>query len=209
MSIGNFVVGNGFSNQVGEWSEPVPYNITGIPGEDGKDGVNGSMVEFIYSRVPNKVDKYPEDETIEGITYTLPDNSWEYQSAKAPWTNDPMGVGTDVLTEFVSVRIKDAGKDSWSNWSKPALWSVYGQDGKDGSGIEYIFTANNYSNFAETADMSASGEDESFPSSYEIDGITYYWQDNNIQPTEDVQLVWCSKRKKKNGIWGEFERPVL
>ena len=69
------------------------------------------------------------NENINGI-YTISDTNW---------TDEPSGIDLSNLVECVCTRSK--GSDGlWSKWSDPVPWSVWGEDGVDGEGVEYIYT---------------------------------------------------------------------
>jgi hypothetical protein len=197
MSYATFIVGGDI---VGSWSYPIKVakdgkdGQPGSKGEDGIDGATGAGIEFVYCRVAGKkITSFPS-------TIANPDNSWEYDSPTGSWSDNPKGVNINNQTEWVCVRTKAEGSDSWGNWSDPALFSVFGEDGQDGGGFEYIFIRNNVSDFNQEANRPVgTQEDDSIPSG---------WSDNALTPTKDEPYVWVSTRKKSS-TWGDFSIPTL
>lgn len=98
-----------------EWSLPIK-----VTGEDGRPGQDGDTVEFIYYNTAlNEV-----------IAEHLPENSQEDKFIPKHWTNNPTGISLELQYEFFSSRTKHNGV--WSNWSRPALWAKYGEQGPQG-----------------------------------------------------------------------------
>lgn len=107
-------------------------------------GVDGAFQEFVYIRTtgdtnPGVKNNYPSGHT--DSNQRTPDTS-EFlpQTNENParqFTDDPKGVGVDPTShvfykcEWMSTRRKTNGQ--WNNWSDPALWAVFAEDGK---GIE-------------------------------------------------------------------------
>ena len=152
---------------IGEWSDPVQLTVDGINGKDG-DSIQfiyrllHSVEDFeilknfhIIARqkgiklesnqssdeAPQKIDNInesvfnewgisPFDWEKEGDTYTV---------CKTEWTDEPQGINLSNLVECVCTRTKSVNGE-WSDWSDPVPWSVWGKDGMDGEGVEYIFT---------------------------------------------------------------------
>lgn len=109
-------------------------------------GVDGAFQEFVYIRTTGETNpgvKNSYASNYKDSHQRTPDSS-EFlpQTNESPareFTDDPMGVGVDPTShvfykcEWMSKREKVNGV--WDNWSTPALWAVYGEDGK---GIESI-----------------------------------------------------------------------
>lgn len=111
------------------WSSPIC-----LSGSDGKPGKDGKDVEFIYKRFTgeqsftdnNNPANWNADQTDD---YCGP--------AGYTWNNNPEGVSSSYPYEYSSIRYKT---DSvWGKFTKPFLWSKFGEDGVDGDGVEYIF----------------------------------------------------------------------
>lgn len=113
-----------------EWSDPTIWSKWGVNGKDG-DGV-----EYIYQRT--KLPASPAE-----ITDNNPDQD-EYipQSApgEQPWTDDPKGVTQEFQYEWVSQRKYKGNTHKWGNFSSPALWAKYGDNGQDGNHLRVMYT---------------------------------------------------------------------
>lgn len=113
-----------------EWSDPTIWSKWGVNGKDG-DGV-----EYIYQRT--KLPASPKE-----ITDNNPDQD-EYipQSApgEQPWTDDLKGVSEEFKYEWVSKRKYKGDTHKWGNFSSPALWAKWGDDGQDGQHLRVMYT---------------------------------------------------------------------
>lgn len=113
-----------------EWEGPTIWSKWGVNGKDG-DGV-----EYIYQRT--KLPASPAE-----ITDNNPDQD-EYipQSApgKQPWTDDPKGVTQEFQYEWVSQRKYKGNTHKWGNFSSPALWAKFGDNGQDGNHLRVMYT---------------------------------------------------------------------
>lgn len=113
-----------------EWSDPTIWSKWGVNGKDG-DGV-----EYIYQRT--KLPASPKE-----ITDNNPDQD-EYipQSApgEQPWTDNPTGVSKEFQYEWVSKRKHKGDTHKWGNFSSPALWAKWGDDGQDGQHLRVMYT---------------------------------------------------------------------
>lgn len=113
-----------------EWSDPTIWSKWGVNGKDG-DGV-----EYIYQRT--KLPASPAE-----ITDNNPDQD-EYipQSApgEQPWTGDPKGVTQEFQYEWVSQRKYKGNTHKWGNFSSPALWAKFGDNGQDGNHLRVMYT---------------------------------------------------------------------
>lgn len=113
-----------------EWSSPTIWSKWGVNGKDG-DGV-----EYIYQIT--KLPASPKE-----ITDNNPDQD-EYipQSApgEQPWTDDPTGVSKEFQYEWVSKRKFKGDTHKWGNFSSPALWAKFGDNGQDGNHLRVMYT---------------------------------------------------------------------
>ena len=121
-------------NQQNPWETPIC-----LTAESGQDGADGDSVEFAYilctetefnnikntTPVAEHGDNRPDDLP----TYTTPSGNG--------WTDHPSGISETYPIEAVIIRTKDSGV--WSAYSNPTIWSMWGEDGMDGDGVEYIF----------------------------------------------------------------------
>ena len=107
-----------------DWTEPVIWSKWGINGTDG-DGI-----EYIFFRnngasVPNPT---PEDTSSDQYQEKGDYEDTEY--VPAGWSDNPQGVNSDLKYEWVSQR--KYRNNIWGNFSDPAVWAKYGDDGSDG-----------------------------------------------------------------------------
>lgn len=181
-----------------------------ITGEDGTSaGTDQSNREFIYRQ------------GVKGQAFERPQGD-----RPAGWTDNPQGVTSKFVNEWVSVRVKDG--ETWGIWSEPILWSHYGDNGTDGDGVEYIFAISQtkqaptdnphdwYDNAASKADINH----ESFNKD------EYIKEESKGTWTDDPQEVpqggtaWVSVRKKRNddnpssseiedAYWHQYSNPTL
>lgn len=181
-----------------------------ITGEDGTSaGTDQSNREFIYRQ------------GVKGQTFERP-----YGDNPDGWTDNPQGVTSKFVNEWVSVRVKD-GK-TWGIWSEPILWSHYGDNGTDGDGVEYIFAISQTKqaptdNPHDWYDNAASKADTNHQS---FNKDEYIKEESKGTWTDDPQEVpqggtaWVSVRKKRNddnpgssetedAYWHQYSNPTL
>lgn len=181
-----------------------------ITGEDGSSaGTDQSDREFIYRQ------------GVKGQAFERPQGD-----KPAGWTDNPQGVTSKFVNEWVSVRVKDG--ETWGIWSEPILWSHYGDNGTDGDGVEYIFAISQtkqaptdnphdwYDNAASKADTNHQSFNKDEYIKEESKGT---WTDD---PQEIPQggTAWVSVRKKRNddnpgssetedAYWHQYSNPTL
>lgn len=175
----------------GQWSNPIrltgEQGIQGIPGEDGKS------IEYIFTRTQEY--EAPNTPVGENIDDFVPSG----------WTGDPVGPDGNLPYEWTSKRVKSG--NVWNVYSSPSLWSKYsfdgtpGEDGKDGSGVEYIYTR------TESEDRSKLPAVP--PASTPYDDPPEPWTDDPVGVDYTYRFEWVSKRTSENGVWGSFSSPSL
>lgn len=132
-------------------SERYWYDPVCLSGKDGEPGKDGDDLEFIY-RIYEGPQNF-DDTTLSD--YDRPqvwdenteddykgDGEDGYSQATIKWTDNPTGVDATHRYEYCAYRRKtgETGNKEWEKFSKPFAWSVYGENGVDGDGVEYIFT---------------------------------------------------------------------
>lgn len=181
-----------------------------ITGEDGTSaGTDQSNREFIYRQgVKGQTFERPQGDNPDG------------------WTDNPQGVTSKFVNEWVSVRVKDG--ETWGIWSEPILWSHYGDNGTDGDGVEYIFAISQTKqaptdNPHDWYDNAASKADKNHQS---FNKDEYIKEESRGTWTDDPQEVpqggtaWVSVRKKRNddnpgssetedSYWHQYSNPTL
>lgn len=213
----------------GTWSEP--FCITG---QDGKDGADGASKEFIYRLISNK-------DNFDQLKAWLADRSHKLENTptgvvparkddivETDWTDEPSGInGETYLVEAVCSRkakLDETGAFAgWDEWSAPTIWAMWGEDGNDGPGVEYIFrvtgpnmtSAELYNEFIvnDVFNHVDYQKDEFYPGNKW--GIDLDWTDEPQDVDKDQPLEWVSIRKgtvnQETGkvTWGEFSEPKI
>ena len=119
----------------------------GSPGKDGINGTDGATAEYIFALCDEELKKgthYPttDDEKRDLFdSVDMRDSQWfpSESDKKIQWFNHPQGVSKDHKNEYVFSRYKRTSGGEWFYASKPELWAHWGETGKDGDGVEYIF----------------------------------------------------------------------
>lgn len=204
---------------VENWETPVR-----ITGKDGKNGVDGSSIEFIYRLLPNndsytKLSRYLTEnklyspETDDDVIPPINDNL----GIDSMWTDSPIGISEEMQIEVVCTRTKKDGK--WSDWSNCAMWSKWGEDGMDGDGVEYIYlvtppklTPGDVLLRMPDLDLAAAQpeyQQDEFCFNAEFGYPGYDWTDEPADVGPGKPLEWVSVRKKQGGVWQKFSEPKL
>lgn len=217
----NEIDGNG---NYGAWR-----GLTRITGDNGKDGEDGDSTEFIY-----KVFAGPQsfgDDNNNPAYWDAAQTTDDYvgpssggQGAGYNWYDHPQGVQSDMPYEYVAQRkkyIPSGGTQSvWGQFGSPSLWSKYGQNGRDGDGVEYIFKRFAGPQTFEDDDYNpaywdADQNDEYYGPSDGPQGYEYNWYDDPQGVQSDMPYEYVAKRKKivPNGgtqaVWGKYGDPAL
>lgn len=179
-----------------EWSIPMKMS-----GDDGKPGVDGVNMEFIY-----KVTKRP---TIVPDISNMPSvNVDDYVPVEFGWSDSPNGVTPTNRIEWVCTRKKVNGV--WTAWEGPTIWSAYGEKGQDGDGVEYIFYLENTG----YPPKNPTPDDWEYDDDYQNVEKEYIptdlgWTDVARGISEENKFEWQCVRKFRNGFWQPFEGPYL
>ena len=183
------------------WSDPIQ-----ITGQNGVNGEDGSKREYVYKL-------FKEEQTDLEAPYSDPYVD-DYQVDG--WIDHPSGIDAVWTCEYVCVREKDLETLLWGPFSKPALWSKYGIDGRDGDGIEYIYQRTKKENRPATPGYIAAShsptsnyQDREFiPQSAANEEK---WTDDPTGVDETYICEWVSVRKWgwASQQWGPFSEPAL
>lgn len=145
------------------------------------DGADGKDYEYIYTRT--------EKELRPATPATNPADDF----VPATWTDDPVGPTLAVPFEWISKRVKVAG--AWGNFSTPALWAKFGEDGTE---HEYIYC------------RTSTGKAPSLPPTSQADDfVPAGWTDDPVGVDQSLMYEWVSKRSKVKEKWGDFSTPAL
>lgn len=170
------------------WSEPM--KITGPQGAPGEDG---DSYEYIYKLT---TDVTPEPEKPESL------NQDDY--VPEGWEDNPRGISETYKVEWVCIRVRGKGA-AWGDWTEPTIWSKWGERGKDGDGVEYIFTLTQGLTRPDTPTQSEN-VDEYIPPQGSNENP---WTDDPQDVTAQLAYCWVSQRKEKDGVWGAWSKPSV
>lgn len=215
------------------WSSPVRMGSGYTTSTTGNDG-NG--YNYVYCRT--KTDTPPVKpiqltvaniEAITDKTYGISVEGTISNREYNVWYDHPLGVSDTYQYEWIAVA-QGNDTDGWSSYEGPILWSKWGVVGRDGDGIEFIFTKQ-----ALTAEPPAWGdtytgrigehgaitypvnrnyiaEDEHYQTD---DFIPVGWHDEPQDLDYNNPIEYVSIRKKTwdanedNSKWGQFSTPVM
>lgn len=169
------------TGRFGSWTAPIR-----ISGKDGAKGADGTDIEFIYLRNTGSTPSKPTSVNTDDYVPT-------------GWTDNPQGITETYKYEWVCVRTKPSGTDTWSAFSTPVIWAKWGDKGTDGAGTEYVFKRTE----VETA------PDVILVSSTADGYVPTGWTDEPSGVSADYPFEWVSIRHKTNGKWGSFSEPTL
>ena len=173
----------------------------GIQGEKGEDGQDGKSYEYIYRRTKTK-DDVPN-------TSGLPSDQ-EDGYVPSGWEDNAIGVSDEYRAEWVCTRIKV--NNVWQSWRGPSLWSSYGNDGKDGGDVQYIYRRT----VDATAPNNPTPDDYRYSDIYQEKGdystteyIPLNWTDEPLGVSADKPYEWTCVRRKKDSRWEAYSTPAL
>lgn len=148
----------------GQWEEPFIWSKYGVNGQDG----DGIQYIFLKNRGELPENPTPVDFQT-NTAYQNKDNEWipeaglsyiniygdvvkfnaienvDPESGITPagvWSDNPSDVTSQYHSQWVSTRKyrkNSDGKMSWDKYSDPALWSHFGQDGKNATSIRKLY----------------------------------------------------------------------
>lgn len=111
----------------GEFSQPALWS------KWGEKGMDGDGYEYIFTRTAD-VDRVPQTPSSIQQNDYIPTIS-NGGSKDYNWSDDPKGVNEDYKAEWTCKRVRTDGV--WSNFSTPALWSNWGEQGLSGGHYQY------------------------------------------------------------------------
>ena len=215
------------NNQNNSWSTPIR-----ISGKDGENGRDGDTIEFVY-KLGDDIKKIPQKpENNKDINDYIPEG----------WLDHPQGVDENNTVEWMCNRTKNTdinGDIIWGSWSEPIAWSVFGVNGVDGDGVQYLFLKNRgeipvnptpenweniesayqekYTEFIPPLNETYTNKDGIsiiFKPIKNVEnnidmGDAYVWTDSPATLNTIYQYQWVSVRKYRNGKWSEYSKPAL
>lgn len=240
-------------SRVSPWDGP--FCLTG---EDGKEGADGKGIEFIYHLGPMGVDGTKP--TAPSIDYTKSKKgsstdtrtkAWWATSASTDycpgdnnngyWTDNPQGIDDSQNSRVEWASIRKSHYDStnevtvWEDFCEPFIWAMWGEDGMDGDGVQYIFlaTANPITvaqyppihlrdiyNDANGADVSAEENDNNIDYNHPKASYEYYdtrefipngWTDDpsDVDAQQPYEYVSLRRYNGSTGHWGPYSVPKV
>lgn len=183
-----------------QWSEP-----SRMTPEDGTDGVDGDTTKFIYNLVDSRT-----------ATVNIPNGNGSNFVEGNGWKDNATGIDPMHPVEFYAYSTYNGRTKTWSSWQGPFKWSVWGENGVDGNGIEYVFHAQASSQVASSLDPSNLSEEIVNSTDYQKaeylpykDGANEPWTDEPTGVSADVPYEFVSIRKYQDSKWTAFSRPTL
>ena len=190
----------------------IPRGLEGAKGNDGKDGLDGEpgkdgvSAEYIYALSTNN-----NVNSLQDPNFEYDDKITFNQNGYVPyrWSDRPSGITETHRYEWVSLRKRNQD-GTWDKFSEPKLMSRWGEDGKDGDGIEYIYKRTKTN---DTPKDILTPEDWEFNNEYQ-ENDEYYkfipgWSDNPMGISEEYKFEWVSTRKQKDTVWQPFSSPQI
>lgn len=238
---------------VGSWDGP--FCLTG---ENGKEGADGRGIEFIYHLGPMGVGGAKP--TAPRIDYTKSKKEsstdtrtkeWWATNASADycpgdynngyWTDNPQGIDDSQNSRVEWASIRKSHYDStnkvtvWEDFCEPFIWAMWGEDGMDGDGVQYIFlaTANPITvvqyppihlrdiyNDANGTDVSAEGNDNNIDYNHPKASYEYYdtgefipngWTDDpsDVDAQQPYEYVSIRRYNGSTQHWGAYSIPKV
>lgn len=155
-------IGEGHWN---EFSQPVVWS------KWGEKGMDGDGYEYIFTRTAD-VDKVPATPSSIQQNDYIPTIS-NGGSTDYNWSDDPKGVNETYKAEWTCKRVRTDGV--WSDFSTPALWSNWGEQGLSGGHYQYRWKVSS------TKPTTTPDNDSS-------------WSTNSEQTIKQGQYVWQIQR---------------
>lgn len=212
---------DGFGTMVQGWSNPVNIigvkgadginGTNGVDGADGADGMDGSVYEYVYFRGLIEDDKPSTPKSINQDDYrpTETQVSKKDSSIVLSWSDRAQGVNSLYTCEWQSERKRDLNSGTWGPFSEPILWAKYGEKGKDGDGVQYIFTLTNSATPPPNPTPKYFETDSEYQNGETNEYIPKKWSDDPGVVDENTPYCWMCIRRYRNGMWGAYTDPIL
>lgn len=184
----------------------------GVDGKDGADGMDGSTYEYVYFRGVTADDKPPmptggnsADDYVPTYTKSVSVNG---NPVTLKWTDKAQGVNESFKFEWRSERKKETAT-AWGNFTDPILWAKYGEKGKDGDGVQYIFAVTERNSAPDNPTPSDWETNTAYQNNEAEEYIPDNWSDDPINVDSTNKYCWTSVRKYRNNKWGRYSEPTL
>lgn len=199
--------GNGI---IEAWSDPVRISGTkGTPGEDAKER------EWIYKlgnsqtlpSAPQTLSVVIGTKTVDG--HTVDDYVPE------GWEDNAQVISQNQRFLYACWRDWNKTTKRWGDFQGPIFWSVWGERGIDGDGVQYVFKLYDHelSNSERTnyipvkpANMNSNGEWLPASRNSNDPNTAQSWTDDPESPTASLPYCYCSTIKLTGGTWSNYEK---
>lgn len=181
------------------------WTVFNTPTLHGVYGEDGDSIEFIYNTTSKDV--------APSIIYDVPDlNGNIVQDRKylptdggtgLGWKDDPIDITRERPYLWITTRRKVDG--IWEDFRPPRKLSVHGKDGADIEYVFYLTTSENVPTLVQNTLSPSFQEPEYLPK----DENNIDWYDERPSVSEIYSYRWISSRKRINGVWQPFSKPVL
>lgn len=171
----------------GEWGDPVRFVGASVQGEDGQYTVFCYTNSSVQPETPTSTQIPPSDSVTTWYMYP------------------PERENADVFTWMTQATVY--ADKSLSGWTKPIrITGETGEDGADGTKIEFIYTLFTPTNDKPRPDTPSTSQQDDY--------IPFGWSDNPQGVSKEKQYEWVSTREKKaakigEDHWSEFSQPVV
>lgn len=171
----------------GEWGDPVRFVGASVQGEDGQYTVFCYTNSSVQPETPTSTQIPPSDSVTTWYMYP------------------PERESADIFTWMTQATVY--ADKSLSGWTKPIrITGETGEDGADGTKIEFIYTLFTPTNDKPRPDTPSTSQQDDY--------IPFGWSDNPQGVSKEKQYEWVSTREKKaakigEGHWSEFSQPVI
>lgn len=171
----------------GEWGDPVRFVGASVQGEDGQYTVFCYTNSSVQPETPTSTQIPPSDSVTTWYMYP------------------PERESADIFTWMTQATVY--ADKSLSGWTKPIrITGETGEDGADGTKIEFIYTLFTPTNDKPRPDTPSTSQQDDY--------IPFGWSDNPQGVSKEKQYEWVSTREKKaakigEGHWSEFSQPVV
>ena len=210
-----------------EWNHFSIPSLWSKWGADGEDGEGFEIVFYQSSDVLNWNSSSNDYRNPYKLSSSVV-SSAEYQTADYvpfsgqtyAWSDDAQGVDADNPFEYACTRTKN-NEGVWSAFSKPFMWSKYGNDGKDGKGFEIVFyqtndlidwtnSSNDYRNPTKISTSASGFQEEDYVPWKNDSNVNKRWTDDAVGISSNKAYEYASTRTKgENGLWSAFTKPFL
>lgn len=171
----------------GEWGDPVRFVGASVQGEDGQYTVFCYTNSSVQPETPTSTQIPPSDSVTTWYMYP------------------PERESVDIFTWMTQATVY--ADKSLSGWTKPIkITGETGEDGADGTKIEFIYILFTPTNDKPRPDTPSTSQQDDY--------IPFGWSDNPQGVSREKQYEWVSTREKKaakigEGHWSEFSQPVI